>query len=607
MNQRIISAWLIAFGIIICSTLALRAELGDENPTGSAGQFNGNVTTAGSYDPLTGNATRSITDIVVPGAVGHYPLAFTRMFNTRPIVPSVTDPFSKAGGWRHSYQWEIRPVILPYDSECQPLDFNVDVIYPDGRVVTFEPDAPGAESFHSFRPGISDFLQINVQLGSSLVTNLLLEDGGVVTFDQKSTSGPCHGNGPTVLTRIDFACNKITDPYGIATTINRNGDDTIATISDPTGRSLKLFYTTVSGKPAIWQVQEWPGASAMSRQVEYSYSNGELSDVTYFGDGSLTAHYTYQNSNAGGTNPRLIQTCNDSMYAGPMSKIRYTFASAWPHGFLLSENYYDGDPAHLNGPAVSTLAVLDANNRTETRGDSQSRTFTYSGGYLQSWTDFKIEPERAHMSQARTTASDPAGPLGFVKSVTDGRNNTTDLQRESSLGLVTAITYPLTPPDTDHAVRQIIYGGQSGCQDGNNTNVRYPCKQIDERGNPTEIVREAGTLRIQQLVSADTSTETFAYNSFGQMTTHRRRNGYYEHAHYDARGLPDIAWNPMASATPPSPNGSEAKIVTAYYDNAQHNHPWQDRIQSVTDRAVIPLTSSMSETATASPCRDAAW
>src|SRR5256885_7331293 len=50
-------------------------QIGDDNPTGPTGAFNGNVTTAGSYDPYTGNAKRSVTDLVVAGSVGGNPLA----------------------------------------------------------------------------------------------------------------------------------------------------------------------------------------------------------------------------------------------------------------------------------------------------------------------------------------------------------------------------------------------------------------------------------------------------------------------------------------------------------------------------------------------------
>lgn len=96
-----------ALSILLCLAAGspLRAELGGQNPTGVSGQFNGNVTTAGSYDPFTGNATRAITDIVVPGAVGEYGLSFSRFWNSR-----LTEyQFPWRGGWRYSYDWSIRP------------------------------------------------------------------------------------------------------------------------------------------------------------------------------------------------------------------------------------------------------------------------------------------------------------------------------------------------------------------------------------------------------------------------------------------------------------------------------------------------------------------
>ena len=56
----------------------LQAQVANQNPTGWSGIFNGQVNTGCSYDPYTGNATRSITDIAVAGAVGEYPLALVR-------------------------------------------------------------------------------------------------------------------------------------------------------------------------------------------------------------------------------------------------------------------------------------------------------------------------------------------------------------------------------------------------------------------------------------------------------------------------------------------------------------------------------------------------
>ena len=58
-----------------------------------------------SYDPYTGNATRSITDIAVAGAVGEYPLALVRTANSR--TPSTTGVFGWQGGWNHNYNWTM--------------------------------------------------------------------------------------------------------------------------------------------------------------------------------------------------------------------------------------------------------------------------------------------------------------------------------------------------------------------------------------------------------------------------------------------------------------------------------------------------------------------
>lgn len=131
----------ICFATLLAAGQA-QAGLGDGNPTGISGQFNGDVTTAGSYDPYTGNATRSVTDLVVAGTVGEYPLAFTRTMNTRatdyPAPGAGRSEFGAPGNWRHNYQWTIDQSILddPQGTEDEvPPVYTVH--YPDGRRVGF--------------------------------------------------------------------------------------------------------------------------------------------------------------------------------------------------------------------------------------------------------------------------------------------------------------------------------------------------------------------------------------------------------------------------------------------------------------------------------------
>ena len=67
MNTK--SATFAVFGLCLLPLARLHAQA-DDNPTGPAGIFNGNITTGCSYDPFTGNAMRVVTDIVASGAVG---------------------------------------------------------------------------------------------------------------------------------------------------------------------------------------------------------------------------------------------------------------------------------------------------------------------------------------------------------------------------------------------------------------------------------------------------------------------------------------------------------------------------------------------------------
>ena len=74
----------LAVGSLACGLRARAEEAG--NPTGTSGDSNGEVTTAGGYDPFTGNAKRAVTDLAVQGANGAYPLALTRVYNSRPVA-----------------------------------------------------------------------------------------------------------------------------------------------------------------------------------------------------------------------------------------------------------------------------------------------------------------------------------------------------------------------------------------------------------------------------------------------------------------------------------------------------------------------------------------
>src|SRR5947209_1519468 len=59
----------VFLGLFALVPTKLRAD-GEDNPTGVAGIYNGNVTDGGNWDLYTGNVMRVVDDIVVPGSVG---------------------------------------------------------------------------------------------------------------------------------------------------------------------------------------------------------------------------------------------------------------------------------------------------------------------------------------------------------------------------------------------------------------------------------------------------------------------------------------------------------------------------------------------------------
>ena len=382
--------------LFFASFCPLHAQVGINNPTGASGIFNGQVNTGCSYDPYTGNATRSITDIAVAGAVGEYPLALVRTANSR--TPSVTGVFGNDGGWNHNYNWTMEDSPVTHTQNFHPVKYTVN--FPDGRVETFRavtwdtiyrvrpgPDTPAQSTSAGVR---ERFLQLNL---NSMYAYLILPDGGAVEFRAEQKYDPAYGRY-----WYTYHVTGIYDPHGLKTTIDSEvvgqaHRRRITKVTEPAGRYLQFIYRTQYG-PQISQVQEFINGVGR-RSVQYQYYLGYLwlESVVYYGNNAWTARYQYTGSNIGGDLPFLLHTCDDPMYPGPMHKIAYTYRSTDNYtgnhpgyGQISSENYYDGTNV---GVAVSTLTVPNATTRTETRGDGKTRTFTYTAaGYLTSCTDF---------------------------------------------------------------------------------------------------------------------------------------------------------------------------------------------------------------------------
>jgi hypothetical protein len=85
-----------------------------DNPAANTGALKKQITTGGSYDAQSGNSTRSVTDIYVPGAMGEYDLDFTRYYNSlrndawdgpNPTVEPEPSTDFGSPGWSHSWSW----------------------------------------------------------------------------------------------------------------------------------------------------------------------------------------------------------------------------------------------------------------------------------------------------------------------------------------------------------------------------------------------------------------------------------------------------------------------------------------------------------------------
>ena len=224
------------FGLCLLPLVRLHAQA-DDNPTGPAGIFNGNITTGCSYDPYTGNAMRVVTDIVASGAVGDYPLAFTRIANTRNRPRNAG--FAFAGHWRHNYSWQLadEPTIYTVRN-TPPTSYTVD--YPDGRVITFEAAPSGSPAKNAgetlFRGprGISErFQQLNL---TTNLAYLIMVDGSKIEF--KATQ---YYTGSYYYRR--YVAQAIIDRHTLKTSLAYNTDGTLKTITEPAGRYFQLFYT----------------------------------------------------------------------------------------------------------------------------------------------------------------------------------------------------------------------------------------------------------------------------------------------------------------------------------------------------------------------------
>ena len=527
-----------------------------EGPVGVTGIFNGNITTACSYDPLSHNAKRTVTDIVVPGSVGKYPLKMTRYYNSR----SQNGAEGLGIGWTHEYSWilteGVSKLITPqgnvYDTFCGP-PVGVSEYWESG------PDSNGNGTFR-------------------------LADGGRVVFQNHGVS-------------------SITDPYGLTTTITRDAYSRIWKVTEPGGRYLQfLYYTSGTSLGLLQTVEAHDGQGNTTDSVNYSYtsvpSGGQffgpsmmLTGVSYYDNTSAT--YGYEGDNVPDLpGPPfyifrmypLLNYCNDVRYNGPMREIAYFYQRGGPHGAILREKNPTVGPISTIAPGLPLRTVPGQmqTNFTETRLDGPTRSFTYTAFYnhyngendpcinydqgnnppqqmLLQYTDFQ--------NQRTSLGYDPNW---YVNSVTDANLHTTSYQRgqppPQGIGQILTITLP---PDEYGTRHTITYTYET-----NPAEPHYVHSVQNERGYTTTYTRDTD-YRVTRIDYPDGGFETFSYNGFGQVLVHQRTNGAYESFAYDGRGLLTDKWNPKFNSIPA---GGDPHTHYTYYTSG----PWTDRVLTMT-------------------------
>ena len=397
-------------------------------------------------------------------------------------------------------------------------------------------------------------------------------------------------------------------------------------MTEPGGRYLQFTYTTVNGYQALTRVDAYDGQGNQIDHVVYHYSaikpknNGTqgtavncLTSVDY-SDGTY-AFYTYQDDNAP-DNPGppcpcsikafpVLKTCKDVRYTGPMRNICYEYQDQGPHGAILKEKYWDGVSGHEgNGPMISNIdppapSPLTTNPNfdttyTEYRGDGPTRTFTYTPLHLgrhadescPTWTQNPTtNPAPQQFLLNYTDFQHHTTTLGYdtnwyVNSVRDANNNTTSYTRgpppsaylgPRGIGQILTITYP--------GGAHVDYGYHD---ESPNISGHYVSTVSNERQKVTTYTRDPSTFLVTRIdypsdATTPVSYETFTYNSFGQVLTHRLRNGSWESFVYNGRGLLTDKYNPKSTL----PGGSDPHIHYDYYTAADGRVGWIDRVKTM--------------------------
>src|SRR3977135_1676841 len=363
--RRLLTSLVISFVFVAVAGSRLLADAPaptpDDNPTGNTGALKEQIQTAGSYDAHSGNATRIVNDLHLPGALGVYGLDFTRYWNSlHPDLdsnPNVEWPEDfGAAGWSHSWRWTATEGTNIWQVQegggaegTQYWETSITIGFPDGhttkyKIVRANRSYPGQVPECAGRIGwgapylaqcgernwpapgwVHDRLSEMAEDGSNFW--LHLADGGSVHF--------VGGSGGYDATEI-FA------PHGLRTDLHYRPDGRLDKVTQEGGRWLDISWDYRAGFAALVIVQVQSGGYAGVQSVTYNYNrypdpNGGflvLTSVDYPNDPApgQTASAVYTHGFAYGDDPNgaqapypRLKSADDPRHPGAMTKIRYRY------------------------------------------------------------------------------------------------------------------------------------------------------------------------------------------------------------------------------------------------------------------------------------------
>ena len=637
MRNRVLStlALLCLFGTGVKGVAPTPAP--EDNPEGTTGALKTQIQTGGSYDAHSGNATRSVTDLNVPGALGDYGLDFTRYWNS---VHNDDDNAAAdwpmdfgASGWSHSWKWTAAMGTDEYQEaegggEPGRIIYvtSITITFPDGHASKFSlfrsnvsfygqnpycvaPPYPWGEPYRPqcgettewSDPGVvHDHLRDMAVDGSQFW--LVRADGGSVRF---------------VAVGDQYQAKEVYDPHGFRTDLYYNALGDLDEVVQEGGRSLNIIWGSFGPSGAlgraITKVQTGDGSQYVNYkyQAKYQGDNGfmVLAKVIYPNDPapgqSAEAFYSYEWPSY--SRAPVLRYADDPRFSGPMRTIRYDYLSdgcepsekpdtdpasaAWNYFYarpeaIVAERSGDQLDQFSQPVLVSQFAIgCFTGTRAETNGLGAWRMFYFgrAAGLQEGHYNKGFELGRVtdFTTQNPIPASVPRRRQrgGNQPSTTwDGCNNRTDFLAWNS-GHLADVRYA----DLNHCTYDWVNPGQSEAPDTSRIHDspyhHWLFQKKDERNQPTTYVRDLRR-RIKRIEYPDGSQEHFEYdnnvsNGLNQVTKHTLASGAIETYVYDAS-------THLLTQESNSIDGPNERKEYTYYGPG--NHPeWTGLVETMTD------------------------